>query len=507
MTTQTLWILMPEMALAFTAVAIYLAGAFVASRGIWAWRAGGGIVVAMALLATQSVQAMAGPVTGDALALWTRWAALAVGLLLVMMAGRNREPDAPEYVGSLLLAVVGVMLVGTAQDIVLVFLGLELVSIPTYLLLYMGHGGPAPQESTLKYFFLSVVASAIVLYGLSFLYGAAGSTDLPTIAARLIEGPERGAPVLGVAEIGLILIFAGLGFKLAAVPLHFYAPDVYQGTTHLNAAYLSVVPKAAALIALVRLVVEGMPGVETSAWRIAMAMAAVTMTYGNVVALWQTNVRRLMAYSSIAHGGYILIAVAVGLAAGKGGSHPSALSDGIAAALFYLAVYSVASVGVFAALAFLSPRGKQIDHLDELAGLGRTCPGTAAAMAVLLFSLAGIPPLAGFWGKLCVFAGALNVSGGTGGLHPWFVSLAVLGVLNAAVAAAYYLRIVGVMYFRFPLGTPRPDGGPGSWTAMILCTLLTIAIGLHAGPLLRACEKASPEDMNAPPIQAQLESD
>ncbi len=296
-----------------------------------------------------------------------------------------------------------------------------------------------------------------------------------------------------------MLIFAGLGFKLAAVPFHFYAPDVYQGTTNGNAGVLAALPKIAAIVALVRIAVVAMPGAEAYGWRLALILALVTMTLGNVLALWQDNVRRLLAYSSIAHGGYMLIGLAVAFAT-VGGAVSVQRLDGVAAAMFYLTVYVVATTGTFAALAYLGRGERQIDGVDELAGLGRTHPMAALALSTFMFSLAGIPPLAGFWGKFTLFSSALAVDAAGQDPSPlrlWFLGLAVAGVVNAAIAAAYYLRIVAVMYFRAPLATPRAQGGLGAGLAMLACAVLIVILGVMPDPLLRGANLAS-ESARAP---------
>ncbi len=267
-----------------------------------------------------------------------------------------------------------------------------------------------------------------------------------------------------------------------AVP--FLRPDVYQGTTYPNAALLSVIPKAAGFVALARILLAAMPGMEPYAWRAAVVISVLTMTVGNVLALWQDDLRRLLAYSSIAHAGYMLIGLAVGLATGNA---PGAW-NGLAALGFYLVSYAAATIGAFAVLEHLGRPERRIEGVEELAGLGRTRPLAAALLAVFLFSLTGVPPLAGFWGKLWLFGSALNVDGTSrrrGGLQPWFTGLAIVGVLNAAVAAAYYLRVVAVMYFRTPLATPRAEGGAGAWWAAVACGLAVVLIGLFPGPLMR----------------------
>jgi NADH-quinone oxidoreductase subunit N len=493
--TTTVKLLTPEIVLVTAAVSIYVAGAFFSLRRLWAWIALGAVIIAVAALASSPGVIATGP-SGintpidavDPLAFYVRWLALGIGALFVLLASRPLDtPGTPEYIGSLLLTIAGVMLVAASQELVILFLGLELVSIPTYVLLYLGRRDEQSQEAAAKYFFLSILASAILLYGFSLLYGATGTTELDTIHDRLLDAPSGEAPVW-LARIALVLILAGLGFKIAAVPFHFYAPDVFQGTTHPNAALLSVVPKLAGFVALVRLGGVAMEAVDGYAWHVAVILAIATMTVGNVLALWQANLRRLLAYSSIAHAGYMLIGFAVYTAS------PSSAWDGVSALMLYLLVYAVATIGVFAALSALGRGAGQIETVDELAGLawtgGRVRPVLAWSIALFMFSLAGIPPLAGFWGKLAVFAGALGV--GSPSMRPWFTALVVIGVLNAAVAAAYYLRVVGTMFFRIPLGTPWiQDRAGGAVATAVVCALLAVAIGLSPGFWIHEADSAS----------------
>ncbi len=258
-----------------------------------------------------------------------------------------------------------------------------------------------------------------------------------------------------LARIALVLVFAGLGFKITAVPFHFYAPDVYQGTTHANAAVLSIAPKIAGLVVLIRVVAVAMAGVRFAAWPIALVLAVLSMTLGNVLALWQNNLRRLLAYSSIAHAGYMLIGLAVWMAPRTG---PVGEWNGVGSLLFYLASYAAATIGAFAAMACLGTQRREIDSIDELAGLawtggpgaGRVRPVLAWALALFMLSLAGIPPLFGFWGKLAIFASSLSLDGLSGSARPWLVAVALIGVVNSAIAAAYYLRIVGAMFSGLP---------------------------------------------------------
>ena len=400
----------------------------------------------------------------------------------------------------------GLMLIAAGNELILLFVGLELVSIPTYVLLYVGRHDEKGQEAASKYFFLSILSSAVLLYGFSFLYGMAGSTRLTQIA-QVLSGTAADAaqgnfsPTL--APLAMLLVFAGLAFRLTAVPFHFYAPDVYQGTSHANAAVLATLPKIAGLAVLARIVIASMPTVEMAGmgWKIALVIAVLTMTLGNMMALWQNNIRRLLAYSSIAHAGYILIGVAVALATqtntGILATDAAAKAfDGLGASMFYLAVYMFATMGAFAALVYLSSDGeRQVDTLDDMAGVNRRHPVVALVMAVFMFSLAGLPPLAGFWGKFALLFSALTLDEAPTAsgvlLRPWFIGLAIVTVLNAAIGAAYYLRVIGVMYFRQPEeSAPRAQRGAGAALAMLACLAVVVGVGLYPGKVVTLANAA-----------------
>lgn len=431
----------------------------------------------------------------DSLSRAFQWGSLIVAVLFVLMTRESQAASrtSAEFHALVLLVVCGMMLVSAANELILLFLGLELVSIPTYVLLYLDRRDFSAQEATTKYFLLSVLSAALLLYGFSFVYGLTGTTHLSLARGILTDAyavdpglPPTGGSVLGL--VALVLIFAGLGFKVAAVPFHFYAPDVYQGTTTFNAGLLAVAPKAAGFVAMIRVLSETLVGFEVPAERVAIILAAITMTGGNVLALLQTNVRRLLAYSSIAHAGYMLIGIAVGFweawnpQRSLGGE--TGLPGGISATLFYLFVYSLATAGLFAVLIYLPRPGRQVEHIDDLTGLGRTQPLLAIAAALFLFSLAGIPPLPGFWGKLSLFVGALNVRATSDTLHSGFLVLAIVAAINAAIGAAYYLRLVAIMFLQDPISVPQPSGGRPAFTAVLLSAALSLAL-CWPKPLLR----------------------
>lgn len=501
MSTETILFLLPEALLIAFATAIYVGGAFAPRSAAWGWLAILSIVAAAFALGFASPamadaigQAPGSPVVADNLGLYIRWLTLGLGLVFVLMTLRQpRDVPRPEYLGTLVMGLAGTMFVGSARELVLLFVGLELLSIPTYVLLYLGRRDVASQESAAKYFFLSILSSALLLYGFSFLYGVAGSTDLAMARALFASPADQLGHARLFAQIALALIFAGLGFRITAVPFHFYAPDVYQGTTNANAGLLAVFPKIVGFVALVRLLLVAMPGMEDFGWRVALVLSILTMSLGNLLALWQDNIRRLMAYSSIAHAGYMLIGLASGFAAAR--AQQSAMSfDGVGAMLFYLCLYVIATAGTFAALAYLGTPERQVDGVDELAGLAKTNPWAAFAIAAFMFSLSGVPPLAGFWGKLTLFASALGIDGGAATATPlrwWFVALAVIGVLNAATAAAYYLRIVAVMYFRSAVGPVKAQGGFGAGLAMLASAVVVIGLGCYPVALVRSANSAS----------------
>ncbi len=541
--SHTIYLLLPEIILIAAATAIFLVDAFVSLDRIAGWFAIGAIAVAALVLYAQfgshggqpspllRAPHTSGPLAVDLFGCAARWLVLPVGLVLMLLflhplSVRQRyvphNAQNAEQLATLMLILAGLMIVAAANELILLFIGLELVSIPTYVLLYIGRHDAQGQEAASKYFFLSILSSAVLLYGFSFLYGMAGSTRLEVVAAAL-TGPADKAPFTStLAPLAMLLIVGGLAFRLTVVPFHFYAPDVYQGTSHANAAVLSTLPKIAGLTALARLTIAAMPTVDMAelGWKTMLVLSILTMTLGNVLALWQNNVRRLLAYSSIAHAGYLLIGFTVALAAqlsiaGPASDSASTVFDGLGASLFYLVVYIFSTLGAFAALAFLSPGSThQVDTLDDLAGLNRRHPIVAIMLTIFLFSLTGLPPLAGFWGKFQLLFSALtlDVSATPGGaaLRPWFIGLAIVTVLNAAIAAAYYLRVVGAMYFRAPHEKPLPitrHAGPGF--AIAACAAVVIGIGLLPARTLaimnRAAESLEQNGVPTAPAQAQAE--
>jgi NADH-quinone oxidoreductase subunit N len=534
-TSATFGLLAPEIALVIAALVAFLGGAFAGLRSGWLV-ALVGIAAALVLSGGQAVDgvAVSGPLAIDGFSTFIRWLVLLLGgLVALVQAGdtfrsaviREPQPSAAtgEEAGVFLLLLAGLSLTGVADDLVLLFAGLELVSIPTALLLALKRTDAQGQEASLKYFFLSLVASSLFLYGLVCLYGIGGSTHLGAISDRL-RTTDPGTVVIGAALVPLAvgLTLAGAAFRLAAFPLHFYAPDVYQGTSPGNAALLSTLPKLAGVVVLLRLAglaiappTAPAAGYAATAaldllWPAAAVLAAVSMTIGNVMALRQTNLRRLLACSSIAHAGYLLVGIAAASAAAHAPNGGTGLAGGTAAGiagggatLFYLATYAVATIGVFAALTYIGhrwpewsaavprPPREEAATVADLDGLSGTNPVVAFTIALCLLSLAGIPPLPGFWGKLSLAAAALEVdAGGWGPRRLAFVALAVTLVVNAAIAAAYYLRIIAAMYFRSTTRGVQTDGGIGAGVGMLACLALLAFFTLRPQGLFTSARQA-----------------
>jgi NADH-quinone oxidoreductase subunit N len=507
----------PEMVLGLAACVLFIGATYRTGRHVWGAVALAGIIAAAIALicsppppdtgspASASLM-FASPLFLDHLGLLIKVVALVGGAVLVLLSW-NEVPDrqAAEYHGCLLLAIAGLSLTGAANELITLFLALELISIPTYILLYLPRFDDAAHEAAMKYFLLSVFSSALLLFGFSYLYGLAGTTNVPALIEAFTRSDASQLPA--VALIALVMVVAGLGFRMTIVPFHYYAPDVYQGAPTGAAAVLAFVPKLSGFVALLRvlgLVSAGVAGnglalgdqVPILFW----ILAAVTMTLGNVLALLQNNIKRLLAYSSVAHAGYMLIGIAI--------AYPLSLSGAVAsspgavpAVIFYLVAYAAMTVGAFAVLDYLSTTNRRVETEDDLAGLSQSHPGIALLMAIFLFSLIGIPLTAGFAGKLLLFWGAMAERGGYGSLFRW---LALIGVLNAAVGAYYYLRILARMYLHSPV---RPLARPRNYaglTALWICGIVTVVLGVYPDPLVRAANRAAgrAQHVTAPVVTA-----
>jgi NADH-quinone oxidoreductase subunit N len=413
---------------------------------------------------------------------------LIVSLLTILIASiwiETEKLPAGEFHSLLLFATCGMMLMASAGDLVIVFLGLEILSIATYVLAGFRRTDIRSNESSLKYFILGSFASAFLLYGIALIYGATatanlpGTTNIATIASRLDQSLY---PPLLLAGAAMLLV--GFGFKIATAPFHVWTPDVYEGAPTPITAFMAAGPKAAGFASFMRVFVFGFPFatavVSTSAyahkaWVGALAiMAVLTMTVGNVVAIAQNNVKRMLAYSSIAHAGYAL----VGFVAAGAASTPEDRSAALSAVAFYLLTYAIMNMGAFAVITLIARRGDQQTTVDDYNGIGFASPVLAFSLSLFLLSLLGMPLTAGFMGKIFVFSAALKQG------YTWLV---VIGVLNTAISAYYYLRLIIVMFFRERTGTWEVPRIPASVAIALLLTILGVFyLGLFPGRVFSA---------------------
>ncbi len=385
------------------------------------------------------------------------------------VAGAPIASHAGEYFALLLFAAVGMMLMTCATELLVVFIGLEISSIATYILCGFRKGQATGTESSIKYFLLGSFATAFFLYGVALAYGATGSTSIPAIAAGLAA---TGTPRLALMAVAMILI--GMGFKVSAAPFHVWTPDVYQGAPAPVVGLMSTAPKAAAFAVLLRILFSGFPMFEPRWSALIWILAVLSMTIGNLGALAQSDVKRMLAYSSIAHAGYLLVAFT---------AFPG---DGIAAACFYTAAYAAMNVGAFAVLTQISGYDEGTRTIADYTGLALKRPLLAGLLAFFLLSLIGIPFTGGFFGKFYVFTAALHAG------HVW---LAVIGLLNSGVACFYYLRLLAALYARPVAEDARAfagrSGGVPAGIGLALAAVATLLLGILPGPTLWLAQYAS----------------
>jgi NADH-quinone oxidoreductase subunit N len=369
-----------------------------------------------------------------------------------------------EYPVLVLFAATGMLMMISANDLIALYVGLELQSLALYVVAAFNRDSARSAEAGLKYFVLGALSSGMLLYGASLVYGFTGSTNFAVIAASV----QPSGANIGLI-FGLVFLMAGFAFKISAVPFHMWTPDVYEGAPTPVTAFFAAAPKLAAMALTVRVLITAFPAV-TAEWRqIVVFLAIASMALGAFAAIGQTNIKRLMAYSSIGHMGYAL----VGLAAGT--------AEGVAGVVFYLAIYLVMTLGTFACILAMRRGGRMVEDIDALSGLSRTNPAMAFLLAMLLFSLAGIPPLAGFFAKFYVFLAAI---------HAGLYALAVIGVLLSVVGAYYYLRIVKIMYFDAP--AERFEPMPLTLAAALgLSGIFVLVYSVYPAPLVEAAGLAA----------------
>lgn len=437
-------------------------------KGITAILAAAGMAAAFVLVVLDYNQIRTtfdGMIVQDGFSSFLQLVFLGVGVVAIAQAYdyvKRRDILKGEYFTLLLFATSGMILMAQAGDLIVVFLAIELLSIPLYILSGFARPESQSEEAAMKYFLLGAFASSFVVYGIALVYGATGTTNIEGILAITQMGIDNS----GLLLLGASLIMVGLGFKVAVVPFHMWTPDVYQGAPTSVTAFMSVGAKAGGFAALLRVFLVAFPSIATE-WRlITLGVSVVTLVWGNVAAIAQANIKRMLAYSSIAHAGYILMVL-------PAAAELDLAPDAVSAALFYILAYAFSNLGAWGVvLALERTQGKGLS-IDDYAGLGAKKPGLALAMAIFMLSLTGVPPTAGFIGKFYIFRSVVDAG---------LIGLALVGVITSLISAYYYLRVVVVMYMREGEPEVRSEG----WlNATLWVTAIgTFILGILPGPLL-----------------------
>jgi NADH-quinone oxidoreductase subunit N len=471
--------ILPEIVLSGFAILIIMAEPFVVAehKSRLGWLALAGVAAASLAAVRTSLSpglAFGASVSADAFSLYFIFLLLLVAALTLLGSVNYLQRDHinhGEFYVLVLTATVGACIMVSCTELIMIFIGLEISSISTYILAGFKRHDPLSNESSLKYFLLGSFATAFFLYGIAFVYGLTGTTNLMALNERLAS-PSLWSPLLWLA---MTLMFVGLAFKVSTVPFQVWTPDVYQGAPAPVTAFLSVAPKAAAFAVLLRIFLGGLASVHGLGFWVIWLSAVLTMCVGNLAAVWQSNVKRMLAYSAIAHAGYVLVGITAAVAAGN--------TEGISAVLFYLAAYALMNVGAFVLIAHLSGAGERWLEMEEYTGLAYERPGVAACLTVFLLSLSGFPATAGFFGKFYVFRAAI---------HTHLIGLTIVAVLNSVVSVYYYLRLVVMMYMRE--GKTQASTASLRWplgVALAVSLLGIFCLGLYPSPFVNLATLAA----------------
>jgi NADH-quinone oxidoreductase subunit N len=410
---------------------------------------------------------------GDVLKL-TAYIAVAATLVYGRVYATDRGMHRGEFYALALFALLGQMIMISAGSMLVVYLGLEMMSLSLYALAAMRRDHPMSAEAAIKYFVLGALASGFLLYGMSMVYGGTGTLDLARIAQTMASGTP---PNPSLMVFGVVFIVAGLAFKFGAVPFHMWVPDVYQGAPTVVTLMIAAAPKLATFAIAFRLLADGLIGVAADWQQMLLILSVLSMAVGNIVAIAQSNIKRMLAYSAIAQVGFVLLGMLSGVVGGDVGG----LADAWSTSMFYLLTYVLTTLGTFGILMLIARAGHEAEEIEDLKGLGRRAPGLAFTMLILMFSLTGIPPTVGFYAKLAVLQSVVDAG---------MIWLAVAAVLLSLVGAFYYLRVVKTMYFDEPSDTAAIAPAQGAHVLMAVNGALVLLLGLVPGPLMTLCTDA-----------------
>jgi NADH-quinone oxidoreductase subunit N len=478
--TSDFWYILPEIVLTGGALLVLIADVALPKehRGALGWvtlLVIGATLASLAPFTSTQVEVAHGLLAVDRFGLFFKILFLIAAAITVLISMRYLEIEgaAPgEYYFLILCATLGMMIMAGGIDLITIFIGLETMAVSFYILAGFIKPNQRSNEAAVKYFLLGAFSLGILLYGMSLMYGLSGTTNLRAMAP-LFAGQERDPRLV----LAVILVVAGVGFKIAAVPFHMWAPDVYEGAPTPITAFLSVGSKAASFAMLLRIFLEGLP-LMSADWRLLFeVLAIVTMTVGNVAAVTQTNLKRMLAYSSVAHAGYVLIGVVAAAS-----MIPDVRTRGITATLIYLLIYSFMQLGAFAVIVLLRREDVVGDELKDFSGLHFRHPFAAFAMLLFMLSLGGIPPTAGFMGKFWLFGAAIDAG---------YIWLAVIGVLNSAISLYYYIRVVVFMYLKKETIGSEPQASAPLALALGVAVVATLALGVYPRQLFEVAEASA----------------
>ncbi len=464
--------ILPEFILAIGSLVLLLFGALRGGRSAWIVTEGAIVLLGVAFLidvasSAHGVSVFGGAFLDDSYGRFMKALALLGSVTTLVMSIsflRQEGIDQFEYPVLIVISTLGMLMLISANSLIALYLGFELMSLALYVLAAFHRDDSRASEAGLKYFVLGALSSGMLLYGASLIYGFAGTVSFKGIAAAL-----QGHAQIGVV-FGLVFLSAGLAFKMSTVPFHMWTPDVYEGAPTPVTAFFATAPKMAAVAITVRVVITAFPGIVTQWQQIIIFISIASMLLGSFAAIGQTNFKRLMAYSAIGHMGFALVGLAAGTEAGVYG------------VLIYMSIYLLMTLGTFAGIMMMRRGGVNVETMADLAGLGRTRPFMALFLAMLMFSLAGIPPLAGFYAKFYVFLAAVQAN---------LYGLAVIGVLSSVVATYYYLRIVKMMYFDEGVGGAFDRPNLAVNIVLGVASLATLLVGIYPTPVVQSAEAAA----------------
>ena len=425
-----------------------------------------------------------GMVISDPMGNWLKcFAAIAMMVTLVYgraYAGSRDMLRGGEMFTLALFSLLGMFVMISGHNLLVIYLGLELLTLSSYALVALRRDDPQATEAAMKYFVLGALASGFLLYGMSLVYGATGSLDLSQVVRAIAGGEESLAGSPRVLMLGLVFLVAGLAFKLGVVPFHMWVPDVYHGAPTAITLMIGGAPKLAAFAIVIRLLVQGLLPLVVDWQQMLAVLAVASLLIGNLAAIAQTSLKRMLAFSTIAQMGFMLLGLLAGVAGGQGGN----MANAYGSVMFYVVSYVLTTLGTFGVILLLSRQGFESDNISDLAGLNQRSPLYAGVMAICMFSLAGVPPLVGFYAKLSVLQALLATP------EPVYVGLAVFAVVMSLIGAFYYLRLVKVMYFDAPTQTAPIEAGTDVRAVLSLNGALVLVLGILPGGLMALCAQA-----------------